>query len=89
MRVPISDGLNVRGRAILPYDAVFLVVARRATDPLLSRALAPLVGAIPVERMHTANNRVDRADVPASSVAARWLGRKIAASLSRAVMMVR
>ena len=46
--------------AIPPYDAVILVSPRRAHDQRLIAALAPLVGAIPVERMRQANLTVDR-----------------------------
>lgn len=61
-------------QVILPYDAIILVSARRADDPLLRRALTPLVGAIPVELMREANLMVDRENqkiTPAE--AARWL----------------
>jgi osmoprotectant transport system permease protein len=61
--------------AILPYDAIVLLSARRANDAVLRRALEPLVGAIPVELMRAANQRVDRKDEPEPPVAAaRWLG---------------
>ena len=46
--------------AIPSYDAVLLVTSRRRNDALLDRALKPLVGAIPVERMREANLMVDR-----------------------------
>jgi osmoprotectant transport system permease protein len=60
--------------AILPYDAVILVAARRARDPLLRRALAPLVGALNVEIVREANYRVDRDDAKETpEAAARWL----------------
>jgi osmoprotectant transport system permease protein len=42
------------------YDAVLLISPRRAGDARLRRALQPLVGAIPVERMRAANDSVDR-----------------------------
>jgi osmoprotectant transport system permease protein len=59
---------------ILPYDAVILVAAKRSDDSLLRRALAPLVGTIPVALMREANYRVDREEEPESPVAAaRWL----------------
>ncbi|HEX5046593.1 MAG TPA: ABC transporter permease/substrate-binding protein [Gammaproteobacteria bacterium] len=65
--------------AILPYDAVVLVAARRAADPLLARALMPLIGAIPVDLMRAANYRVDRGDDPEGPpAAARWLADEIA-----------
>jgi osmoprotectant transport system permease protein len=61
--------------AILPYDAMVLLSARRANDAVLRRAIEPLVGAIPVELMRAANQRVDRKDEPEPPVAAaRWLG---------------
>jgi len=60
--------------AIPAYDAVILISPRRRNDEALRRALAPLVGAIPVERMRQANYMLDRdtgkATVPA---AARFL----------------
>jgi osmoprotectant transport system permease protein len=65
--------------AILPYDAVLLVSAKRAADPLLARAVAPLLGAIPVELMREANYRVDRGDgAEPPPAAARWLASEIA-----------
>ena len=65
-------------RAILPYDAIVLVAEKRADDPLLRRALAPLLGAIPVELMREANFRVDRdVDKQAPSAAARWLATQV------------
>jgi osmoprotectant transport system permease protein len=68
--------------AILPYDAIVLLSAKRANDAVLRRALEPLVGAIPVELMRAANQRVDRRDEPEPpAAAARWLGtRAVAAS---------
>jgi osmoprotectant transport system permease protein len=66
--------------AMLPYDAVVLIAARRANDPLLRRALLPLIGAIPVELMREANYRVDRDDDKQSAAAAaRWLEEQLAA----------
>ena len=63
--------------AILPYDAIVLVAAGRANDPLLRRALQPLVGAIPVELMREANYRVDRdTDKESPLAAARWLAER-------------
>jgi osmoprotectant transport system permease protein len=65
--------------AILPYDAVILLSAARADDPLLQRALTPLVGAITVDVMRAANYRVDRPDAPEAPVAAaKWLASQIA-----------
>ena len=62
--------------AIPPYDAVLLLSPRRATDPVLHSALAPLKDAIPITLMRTANYLVDRPSgklSPAQS--ARWLER--------------
>ena len=44
--------------AIPSYDAVLLIAPRRADDALLTRALKPLIGAIPVARMRDANRMV-------------------------------
>lgn len=46
--------------AIPSYDAVVLLAPGRAADPLLRRALEPLIGAIPVEKVREANLMVDR-----------------------------
>jgi osmoprotectant transport system permease protein len=60
--------------AIPPYDAVLLLSPRRAADPTLRRALAPLIGAIPIGLMRQANFRVDRPrDKLSPAQAARWL----------------
>ncbi len=65
-------------RAILSYDAIVLLAPSRAHDPLLERALAPLLGAIPVELMREASLRVDRdADKEPPAAAARWLAQQI------------
>jgi osmoprotectant transport system permease protein len=48
--------------AIPPYDAVILISPRRANDPALRAALAPMVGKVPVEAMRAANYSVDRDD---------------------------
>jgi len=67
--------------AILPYDAIVLISAKHANDPVLRRAFEPLVGAIPVELMRAANYRVDRKDEPEPPVAAaRWLGARMMAA---------
>jgi osmoprotectant transport system permease protein len=67
--------------AILPYDAIVLISAEHANDPLLRRALTPLIGAIPVEIMREANYRVDRGDDAEPPVAAaRWLGLRVLAT---------
>jgi osmoprotectant transport system permease protein len=47
-------------RAIPAYDAVILISPRRRSDETLRAALAPLIGAIPVERMRQANYMLDR-----------------------------
>lgn len=56
------------------YDALLLVAPARARDARFLAALAPLVNAIPVERMRAANYRVDRDTGKATpEEAARWL----------------
>lgn len=61
-------------QAIPSYDAVVLISPRRAADPVLRRALTPLIGAIPIERMRVANFMVDRSSDKASpKQAARFL----------------
>src|ERR671931_2592732 len=47
-------------RAIPSYDAVLLISPRRADDPLMLRALEPLIGKITPQRMQEANFMVDR-----------------------------
>jgi osmoprotectant transport system permease protein len=60
--------------AIPSYDAVVLIAAKRADDPVLRRALAPLIGAISIERMRVANFMVDRqTDKASPKQAARFL----------------
>jgi osmoprotectant transport system permease protein len=60
--------------AIPPYDAIVMISANRADDPVLLAALRPLVGAIPIERMREANMMVDRETNKATpAAAARWL----------------
>jgi osmoprotectant transport system permease protein len=60
--------------AIPAYDAAILISPRRANDPVLTGALQPLLGAIPVERMRQANWLVDRdKDKLSPRAAARWL----------------
>jgi osmoprotectant transport system permease protein len=69
-------------RAIPSYDAVILISPRRRNDETLLAALAPLVGAIPVERMRQANYMVDRdADKATAREAAQFLA--AGAGLSR------
>jgi osmoprotectant transport system permease protein len=58
-----ADNLVVIGdpkAALPPYDAVILLAPARANDRRLIGALKPLIGAIPVEAMRTANYSVDR-----------------------------
>jgi osmoprotectant transport system permease protein len=47
-------------QAIPSYDAVALLSPVRGVDPVMRRALDPLIGAITVERMREANLMVDR-----------------------------
>jgi osmoprotectant transport system permease protein len=61
-------------QAVPSYDAVVLLSPARAADPVLRRALEPLIGAIPVERMREANLTVDRdQDKTSPAQAARFL----------------
>jgi osmoprotectant transport system substrate-binding protein/osmoprotectant transport system permease protein len=65
-------------RAIPAYDAVLLISPRRANDPLLLRALQPLIGKIMPQRMQEANYMVDRDTNKVSpQEAARLLARAI------------
>jgi osmoprotectant transport system permease protein len=60
------------------YDAVLLISPERAADRRLRRALAPLVGGIPVERMRAANSSVDvQADKQSPAQAAAALDRTL------------
>lgn len=60
--------------ALPPYDAVILVSPRRAADPRLRAALAPLVGSITPAAMRAANYSVDRdQDKRTPAAAARTL----------------
>ena len=52
--------------AIPPYDAVVLIAPKRSGDQRLIGTLRPLIGAITVEAMRTANYSVDRDDQKAS-----------------------
>lgn len=61
-------------RAIPPYDAIILLSARRAADPTLRAALAPLVGHIDADLMRQANLRAGDSS-PAQ--AAAWLLQQI------------
>ncbi|HWN38955.1 MAG TPA: glycine betaine ABC transporter substrate-binding protein, partial [Gammaproteobacteria bacterium] len=66
--------------AILPYDAIVLIARKRANDDVLHRALAPLIGAIPLALMQEANYRVDRErDKETPAATARWLENEITA----------
>jgi osmoprotectant transport system permease protein len=79
-RIAVNDlvVLDDPRQAFLPYDAVILIAGRRANDPLLKRALEPLIGAIPVELMREANYRVDRdIDKDSPEAAARWLASQL------------
>ena len=70
--VVLKDPLH----AIPPYDAVVLLAPKRASDPVLRRALEPLIGAIPLKLMRHANYMVERpADQRTPAQAARWLAR--------------
>jgi osmoprotectant transport system permease protein len=68
-------------QAIPAYDAVILISPRRRNDGTLRAALAPLIGAIPVELMRQANYMLDR-DTGKATVreAARFL--EVGAGLS-------
>ncbi len=62
--------------AIPGYDAILLLAPRRAGDLRFQAALRPLIGAIPVERMRSANYLVDRdSEKRTPDAAARWLER--------------
>jgi osmoprotectant transport system permease protein len=64
--------------AIPSYDAVILITPKRANDPVLARALTPLIGKISVERMREANFMVDRdANKASPKDAARFLAKAI------------
>ena len=60
--------------AIPPYDALILIAPKRANDARLRAALQPLLGAVSVEAMREANQRVDGdTDKQSPAAAARWL----------------
>lgn len=62
--------------AIPPYDAVVLLSPKSASDPVLRRALEPLIGAIPINLMRRANYMVDRPHRKRTpEQAARWLAK--------------
>ncbi|ANY19260.1 Glycine betaine/carnitine/choline transport system permease protein OpuCB [Tsuneonella dongtanensis] len=66
-------------RGALPaYDAILLISPGRADDRRFTRALMPLVGAIPVEAMREANFMVDRPESKKTpEQAARWLAERV------------
>ncbi len=74
-----ADHLVVLGdplHAIPPYDAVVLLSPQSASNPVLRRALEPLIGAIPINLMRHANYMVERpAHKRTPAQAARWLAR--------------
>ncbi|HEV2573234.1 MAG TPA: ABC transporter permease/substrate-binding protein [Beijerinckiaceae bacterium] len=58
-----ADDLTVLAdphHAVPNYDAVVLIAPKRADDPVLRRALQPLIGALSVENMRAANYEVDK-----------------------------
>lgn len=59
--------------AIPPYDAILLLAPGRGDDAALTKALQPLIGRIPVERMREANLMVSREtdQVPPAEAARR------------------
>jgi osmoprotectant transport system permease protein len=76
-----ADGLDLLSdprRAIPSYDAVVLVSPGRANDPVILRALEPLIGTITPQRMQEANFMVDRdTDKVSPNEAASFLARAI------------
>lgn len=76
-----ADDLVVLGDPahVLPgYDAILLVSPRHAHDARFVKALAPLVGAIPVEAMRRANYMVDRdRNKTSPAAAAHWLATQL------------
>lgn len=68
-------------RAFPPYDAILLLSPRVAADGRVVSALAPLIDAIPVELMRSANLMVDREeDKRTPFEAAAWLDGQIRAA---------
>ncbi len=66
----LEDSLGV----IPPYDAIVLIGPTVADDAKLAKALAPLIGSIPVALMQKANYRVDRDEHKETAAeAATWL----------------
>ena len=80
-----SDSLELLAdpkQAIPSYDAVLLISPRRANDPLMLRALEPLIGKITQQRMQEANFMVDRdIDKVSPREAARLLARSIGVAI--------
>jgi osmoprotectant transport system permease protein len=71
--VVLEDSLQ----AFLPYDAVVLLSPAKSADARLSRALLPLVRAIPIELMREASLKVDSDREKLTPVqAAAWLARE-------------
>jgi len=65
-------------QAIPPYDAILLLSPKRANDRALIDALAPLIGAIPVETMRAANLRAASGGADGSpEQVAPWLKEQI------------
>lgn len=77
-----ADGLVILSdpqQAIPGYDALLMVNRDMLADAELIAALQPLIGAIAVEDMRTANYSVDRtADKASPAEAAAWLDARIA-----------
>jgi len=64
--------------AFPPYDAILLLSPRVAGEPRVVRALQPLLGAIDVETMRSANLQVDRErDKQTPAAAAAWLDQRL------------
>jgi len=69
--------LNDDKHAIPPYDAILLIAPKRVQDERLIAALRPLLGAIDVAAMRSANARAANGGTTPGSVA-RWLSQEIA-----------
>lgn len=64
--------------SIPPYDAILLLSSQAADRPQVARALAPLVEAVSLDTMRTANYMVDRQDDKRTvGAAATWLRKRI------------
>ncbi|WP_404710640.1 ABC transporter permease/substrate-binding protein [Sphingomonas sp. MMS24-J13] len=71
-------------QAVPHYDALLLVSPAHAHDERFLAALRPLLGAVPVEDMRTANYMVDRDSGKSTpDMAARWLAGRIAGRTPR------